>query len=74
MKQNRIQYCEAFDVWWIDFMGPFPNSNGNKYVFVTVDYVPKWVEGQALQTKDAQVVVKFLIKTPLPIWWSPSNQ
>ncbi|GJX90077.1 reverse transcriptase domain-containing protein [Tanacetum coccineum] len=31
MPQNAIQVCEIFDVWGIDFMGPFPSSRGNKY-------------------------------------------
>ncbi|GJT94814.1 reverse transcriptase domain-containing protein [Tanacetum coccineum] len=30
MLQNAIQVCEIFDVWGIDFMGPFPSSRGNK--------------------------------------------
>ncbi|GJU88829.1 reverse transcriptase domain-containing protein [Tanacetum coccineum] len=30
MPQNSIQVCEIFDVWGIDFMGPFPSSKGNK--------------------------------------------
>nr|GEY24247.1 reverse transcriptase domain-containing protein [Tanacetum cinerariifolium] len=30
MPQNSIQVCEIFDVWGIDFMGPFPSSQGNK--------------------------------------------
>nr|GFA71785.1 reverse transcriptase domain-containing protein [Tanacetum cinerariifolium] len=37
MPQNFIQICEIFDVWGIDFMGPFPSSKGNKYIFVAVD-------------------------------------
>ncbi|GKE12153.1 reverse transcriptase domain-containing protein, partial [Tanacetum coccineum] len=44
----------------LDFMGPFPQSRGNKYILVAVDYVSKWVEAQALPTNDARVVVKFL--------------
>ncbi|GJR15327.1 reverse transcriptase domain-containing protein [Tanacetum coccineum] len=32
MPQNSIQVCEIFDVWGIDFMGPFPSSKGNKYI------------------------------------------
>ena len=60
MPQSIIQVCEIFDVWGIDFMGPFPNSHGNKYILVAVDYVSKWVEAQALPTNDARVVVKFL--------------
>ncbi|GJR64766.1 reverse transcriptase domain-containing protein [Tanacetum coccineum] len=60
MPQNAIQVCEIFDVWGIDFMGPFPSSRGNKYILVAVDYLSKWVEAKALPTNDARVVVKFL--------------
>ncbi|GJW55885.1 reverse transcriptase domain-containing protein, partial [Tanacetum coccineum] len=44
MPQNAIQVCEIFDMWGIDFMGPFPSSRGNKYILVAVDYLSKWVE------------------------------
>nr|GEX34598.1 reverse transcriptase domain-containing protein [Tanacetum cinerariifolium] len=60
MPQNSIQVYEIFDVWGIDFMGPFPSSKGNKYILVAVDYLSKWVEAKALPTNDARVVVKFL--------------
>ncbi|GJX76557.1 reverse transcriptase domain-containing protein, partial [Tanacetum coccineum] len=60
MPQNVIQVCEIFDLWGIDFMGPFPSSRGNKYILVAVDYLSKWVEAKALPTNDARVVVKFL--------------
>nr|GEU55378.1 reverse transcriptase domain-containing protein [Tanacetum cinerariifolium] len=30
--QNAIQVCEIFDVWGIDFIGPFPSSKGNKAI------------------------------------------
>ncbi|GJU26169.1 reverse transcriptase domain-containing protein [Tanacetum coccineum] len=60
MPQNAIQVCEIFDVWGINFMGPFPSSKGNKYILVAVDYLSKWVEAKALPTNDARVVVKFL--------------
>ncbi|GJT91470.1 reverse transcriptase domain-containing protein [Tanacetum coccineum] len=39
MPQNSIQVCEIFDVWGIDFMGPFPSSRSNKYILVAVDYI-----------------------------------
>ena len=48
MPQNPTQFYKMFDVCGIDFMGPFLSSNGNKYILVTMDYVSKWVEAQAL--------------------------
>ncbi|GJU67546.1 reverse transcriptase domain-containing protein [Tanacetum coccineum] len=60
MPQNSIQVCEVFDVWGIDFMGPFPTSYRNKYILVAIDYVSKCAKAQALPTNDARVVVKFL--------------
>nr|GFB17532.1 reverse transcriptase domain-containing protein [Tanacetum cinerariifolium] len=70
MPQNSIQVCEIFDVWGIDFMGPFPSSRGNKYILVAVDYLSKWVEAKALPTNDASVVCKFL-KSHFAIFGSP---
>nr|GFA14797.1 reverse transcriptase domain-containing protein [Tanacetum cinerariifolium] len=60
MPQNSIQICEIFDVWGINFMGPFPSSRGNKYILLAIDYLSKWVEAKALPTNDARVVCKFL--------------
>nr|GEV67971.1 reverse transcriptase domain-containing protein [Tanacetum cinerariifolium] len=52
--------CEIFDVWGINFLGPFSSSRGNKYILVAIDYLSKWVEKKALPTNDARVVCKFL--------------
>ncbi|GKA48503.1 reverse transcriptase domain-containing protein [Tanacetum coccineum] len=62
MPLNNIQVCEIFDIWGIDFMGPFPKSHKFEYILVAVDYVSKWAEAQALPTNDARVVVTFLKK------------
>ena len=43
MPLSPIIVVEIFDVWRIDFMGPFPLSFGNEYVLLTVDYISKWV-------------------------------
>ncbi|XP_071691253.1 uncharacterized protein [Rutidosis leptorrhynchoides] len=44
MPRQNIQVCEIFDVWGIDFMGPFPSSERNQYILVAVDYVSKWAK------------------------------
>ena len=60
MPLNPIIVVEIFDVWVIDFIGPFPFSFGNEYSLLVVDYVSKWAEAIPLRTIDAKVVVKFL--------------
>nr|GFA17808.1 reverse transcriptase domain-containing protein [Tanacetum cinerariifolium] len=60
MPQNAIQVCEIFNVWGIDFMGPFSSSRGNKYIIVAIDNLSKWVEAKVLPINDARVVMKFL--------------
>ncbi|GJR00837.1 putative nucleotidyltransferase, ribonuclease H [Tanacetum coccineum] len=62
MPMNPILVVEIFDVWGIDFMGPFPTSHGNVYILVAVDYVSKWVEAEATKTNDHSVVLKFVKK------------
>ena len=49
-----------FDLWGIDFMGPFPASYNNLYILLAVDYVSKWVETIPTRTNDAKVVAQFL--------------
>ncbi|XP_027356742.1 uncharacterized protein LOC113866050 [Abrus precatorius] len=60
MPQQPIIFCEIFDVWGIDFMGPFPISTGYSYILLAVDYVSRWVEAKATRTNDSKVVLDFL--------------
>ena len=60
MPLTNILIVELFDVWGIDFMGPFPPSFGYLYILVAVDYVSKWVEAIPCKTNDHKVVVRFL--------------
>ena len=41
-------------------MGPFPPSCGYLYIFLSVDYVSKWVEAIPTRTNDHKVVLKFI--------------
>ncbi|XP_057719626.1 uncharacterized protein LOC130934052 [Arachis stenosperma] len=60
MYQQPMLFCEIFDVWGIDFMGPFPNSNGYLYILLAVDYVSKWVEEIPTRLDDANTVISFI--------------
>ena len=71
MPLNNIIEVELFDVWGIDFMGPFPASCGNRYILVAVDYVSKWVEAVARATNDSKTVVQFLKKNIFTCFGTP---
>ena len=60
MAQNPVLICEIFDVWGIDFMGPFPPSSGYIYILLAVDYLSRWVEAIPTRKDDAPTVSKFL--------------
>ncbi|XP_051127820.1 uncharacterized protein LOC127249169 [Andrographis paniculata] len=47
MPLKGILKLGLFDLWGIDFMGPFPPSNGKKYILVSVEYLSKWVEANS---------------------------
>ncbi|CAN6465240.1 unnamed protein product [Victoria cruziana] len=55
MPLTPILVVDVFNIWGIDFMGPFPPSFGYLYILVVVDYVSKWVEVVAVRTKDHKV-------------------
>ncbi|RVX11227.1 Retrovirus-related Pol polyprotein from transposon 17.6 [Vitis vinifera] len=60
MPLNPILIVDVFDVWGIDFMGPFPMSFGHSYIFGRSGLCPKWVEAIPCRSNDHKVVLKFL--------------
>ncbi|CAN6476854.1 unnamed protein product [Victoria cruziana] len=60
MPLTPILVVNVFEVWGIDFMGPFPHSFGYLYILVVIDYVSKWVEAVPTRTNDHKVVLKFI--------------
>ena len=71
MPLKGIMVVQIFDVWGIDFMGPFPQSFGNLYILLVVDYVSKWVEAVAYPRNDTNTVVSFLQKNILSRFGTP---
>ena len=57
---DSILEVEIFDVWSINFMGPFPNSFDNQFILVAVNYVSKWIKAVPTKTNDNKVIVKIL--------------
>ena len=45
---------DIFDVWGVDFMGPFPMSEQCEDIFMAGDYVSKWVEALLCVAADSK--------------------
>ena len=71
MLLQGILVVQLFDVWEIDFMGPFLTSFGYIYILIAVDYVSKWVEASACPKNDANTVVGFLQSNILSRFGTP---
>ena len=71
MPLQGILVVQIFDVWGIDFMGPFPTSFRNLYVLLAVDYVSKWVEAIASPRNDGNTVVGFIKRNILSRFGAP---
>ena len=73
MPLQGILVVQLFDVWGIDFMGPFLSSLGNLYILLVVDYVSKWVEATTCPKYDANTVVGFLQRNILSRFGAPKT-
>ena len=71
MPQQPILEVELFDVWGVDFMGPFPASKGNEHILVAVDYVSKWVEALPCAKADSNAVKRLFKDTIFPRFGVP---
>jgi transposase InsO family protein len=61
---NYNLQIDLFDVWGIDFMGPFKNLHGFEHILVMVDYVSKWVEVipyRKASTEESIAMIKSVI-------------
>jgi hypothetical protein len=64
MPLNYNLQVDLFDVWGIDFMGPFVNLNGYEHILVIFDYVSKWVEAipcRKASTEEGVQMIKTVI-------------
>ena len=67
---NNLQ-VELFDVWGIDFMGPFPKSKNYEYILVPVDYVSKWVEAIPCWATDSKHAKRMFHEIIFPCFGTP---
>jgi transposase InsO family protein len=76
LKENSmpLKYnlqIDLFDVWGIDFMGPFKNSHGYEYILVMVDYVSKWVEAMPCRKASTEESITMIKNVIFPHFGTP---
>ncbi|KAA3483770.1 Pol polyprotein [Gossypium australe] len=60
MPQTGILEVKVFDVWGIDFMGPFPSSFDNQYILLVVHYKQWYHQPTTLNLwLDSYVIIFF---------------
>jgi hypothetical protein len=63
--KNEIPYIPSlpFEIWAIDFIGPFPKREKitrAKYIITTVEYLTKWVEEEPVENCTKETMAKFI--------------
>jgi hypothetical protein len=62
---------ELFNVWSIDYMGPFPKSHNYEYILVAMDYLSKWVEALPCRAANAKPTRKMFHEIIFPRFGTP---
>jgi hypothetical protein len=57
---------DLFNVWRIDFMGPFKNSHGFEDILVMVDYESKWVEAMPCRKASTEESIAMINNVIFP--------
>ena len=63
MPLISVNLSLTFEIWAIDFIGPFPvppRRIGAHYLITLVEYVTKWVEVEPVENCYNEVVAKFI--------------
>ena len=53
----------TFEIWAINFIGPFPipaKRTGARYIITTVEYVTKWAEVEPVDSCSSEIDAKFI--------------
>ena len=66
----------TFEIWGIDFVGPFPipvKRMGVRYIIIAVEYVTKWVKVEPIETCCSEVANKFIYENIITRFGCPQT-
>jgi transposase InsO family protein len=58
----------------IDLCGPFPTSNGNRYILTSICYFTEWAEAVPIPNKEAHTVARALVEHVYTRFGTPLQQ
>jgi len=59
------------ELWFLDLVGPMPQSQGYSYIFTAMDGFSKYAVACPIRHKDAQTVAKVLVERIILLWGRP---
>ena len=66
----------TFEIWAIDFIGPFPipaKRTSARYIITAVEYVTKWAEAELVDTCSSEIAAKFIYENIITRFGCPIN-
>ena len=76
MQLISVNPSLTFEIWDIDFIGPFPvpaRRIGARYIKIAVEYVTKWAEAEPIETCSSEVAAKFIYENVITRFGCPLN-
>ena len=64
----------TFEIWAIEFIGPFPRPakrTGARYIITVVEYITKWAEEEPVNTCSSEIAAKFIYENIITIFGCP---
>ena len=64
----------TFEIWVIDFVGPFPKQSHRTraiYIIIVIEYVAKWEKVEPIVSYTKEVASKFIYENIITIFGSP---
>lgn len=74
MALVSINHSLTFEIWAMDFVGPFPNlgqRTGATYIITTIEYVTKWVEAELIESCTKEMAAKSIYENVITRFGCP---
>jgi len=63
MPLTSVKSNRSFEIWVVDFVGPFPQREKRidaKFIITAIEYVTKWAKVEPVESCTKEVVTNFI--------------